>query len=156
MSTTILDRPQSYEEERGKPMPSFNHAVVQINLGSLFKASVAHRVLSELTLSILGTNYTPDLSVYPKRPVDFRHDTIRMTEVPLTTVEIYSPSQGSQEIMDKVDVYLNNGVKSCWVVAPTLKTITIYLPDGKQVSASEGIITDPATGLTADLGMVFE
>ena len=137
-------------------MPSFNHAVVQSNLIGLFRASPAHRVLSELTLSILGTNYTPDISVYSKRPVDFRHDTIRMTEPPLTAVEIFSPSQGTQEIMDKVNVYLENGIKSCWVVTPPLKNVTIYLPDGKQVSASEGIITDPVTGLSADLGAVFE
>lgn len=156
MSTAILERTPSYEEERGKPMPSFNHSVVQLNLGSIFKRSREHRVVSELTLSVAGTNFTPDLSVYEKRPVDFRHDTIRMTELPLTAVEIFSPSQGTQEIMDKVDVYLNNGVKSCWVVTPPLKNITIYLPDGKQVSASEGVIADPATGLTADLGEVFE
>ena len=137
-------------------MPSFNHSVVQLNLGSIFKKSCEHRVLSELTLAILGTNYTPDLSVYAKRPVDFRHDTIRMSELPLTAVEIFSPSQGTQEVMDKVNVYLENGIKSCWVVTPPLKNVTIYLPDGKQVSASEGVITDPATGLTADLGEVFE
>ena len=156
MSTAVLERPLSYEEERGKPMPSFNHGLVQMRLGVELSKDKKREVLSELTLSILGANYTPDLSVYAKRPVDFRHDTIRMTELPLTAIEIFSPLQGTQEIMDKVNIYLENGIKSCWVVTPPLKNITIYLPDGKQVSASEGAITDPATELSADLGSVFE
>ncbi|MBX7210716.1 MAG: Uma2 family endonuclease [Verrucomicrobiaceae bacterium] len=156
MSTAVLERPLSYEEERGKPMPSHNHGLVQMRLGVELSKEKKREVFSELTLSILGTNYTPDLSVYPRRPVDFRHDTIRMTELPLMAVEIFSPSQGTQEVMNKVNVYLENGIKSCWVVTPPLKNITIYLPDGKQVSASEGIIADPATGISADLGEVFE
>lgn len=52
--------------------------------------------------------------------------------------------------------YLENGIKSCGVVTPPLKNITICLPDGKRVSASERIITDPATGMSTDLGAVFE
>jgi Uma2 family endonuclease len=70
-------------------------------------------------------------------------------------VEILPPTQGYQGVMDKVETYLQNGVKSCWVVSPPFHLITIFSPDGTQQSVHEGIAKDPATGLTADLAAVF-
>jgi hypothetical protein len=32
MSSVLIETEQSYEKERKKPMPSFNHAIVQANL----------------------------------------------------------------------------------------------------------------------------
>ena len=78
-----------------------------------------------------------------------------MTEMPLTVVEIFSPQQGSQDVMEKVDAYLANGVKSVWIVAPPLATITIRTADGHRESFVSDVARDPATGLTADLAAVF-
>jgi hypothetical protein len=47
-------------------------------------------------------------------------------------------------------------VKSCWVVNPPARTITIYLPDGTDrtyVAGQQAV--DPATGVTADVDTVF-
>lgn len=156
MSTLVIEpgREMSYEEERGKPMPSKNHAIVQTNLiVELVKHPV--RVMSELALRLQGEDFTPDISVYPELSVDFRQDVIRLTEPPMTAVEIFSPRQGHQDVMDKVEVYFESGVKSCWVIAPPLKSITIMLPDGRQQSFDSGVATDPATGLTARVDVVF-
>jgi Uma2 family endonuclease len=98
---------------------------------------------------------TPDLSVYPRRPVDFRHDNICRTDPPLLVVEILSPTQGWLAVMYKVEWYLQNGVKSCWVVNPPQRAITIYTPDGGLKTFGEDSIKDPATGLTANLDAVF-
>jgi Uma2 family endonuclease len=155
METAVIDNVGSYERERGKPMPSRNHAIVQMNLGIEFARNKQYRVLSELALDLGGRPFTPDLSVYPRQPVDFRHDDVRVTEPPLLTVEIFSPTQGYQELMDKVDAYLNNGVKSCWVVNPPQRAITIYLVDGSEKTYVEGEVKDPVTGLSADLHAVF-
>ena len=155
MNTAVLDHPQSYEQERGKPMPSKNHAIVQTNLAVELAKQKEYRVMSELSLELNGRPFTPDLSVYPRRPVDFRHDHIRLTDPPLLVVEIWSPTQGSQELMDKVEAYLQSGVKSCWVVNPPQRAITIYTPDGSLKSFVEGQVKDPVTGLTADLEAVF-
>ena len=155
MATEILDKPLSYEEERGKPMPSFNHAAVQTNLIAEFARQREFRVCSELTLEFDGRPYTPDLSVYPREVLDLRHDQIRRSDPPLLVVEIFSPRQGSEDVMEKLDVYFRNGVKSCWVVSPPLHTISILRPDGSTETFNAGVAKDPVTGLTADLAQVF-
>jgi Uma2 family endonuclease len=155
MNAAVLDRPPTYEEERGKPMPSQNHAAVQANLILEFGANRECRPFSELTLEIDGVNYTPDLCVYPRHALNWRRDVIRRTDPPLLAVEILSPSQGYQEVQEKVAVYLAHGVKSCWVVSPFARTVTVYLPDGEPVTHAQGTVTDPATGLSARLEEVF-
>ena len=155
METEILDKPLTYEEERGKPMPSVNHAAIQINFGVEFAKDRRFRVYSELTLEFEGRSFTPDLSIYPRQELDLRHDIVKRTDPPLLVVEIFSPQQGYQDVMDKVDVYFRNGVKSCWIVSPPLHTVSLLSCDGKEQIFHAGVATDPATGLTADLAVVF-
>ena len=157
MSTDVLsERPLTYEEERGKPVPGINHAFIQTNLGVEFSKHHEFRTGSELTLELVpGDPKTPDLSVYPRQPLDLRRDVVRPSDPPLLTVEIVSPSQGMQEIMDKVKFYLTHGVKSVWVVVPPLHEVAIFLPDGSRQSHHAGVVCDPAIGVTADLDAVF-
>ena len=155
MGTATIDKPLTYEEERGKPMPSFNHAAIQMNLGVEFAKNHSFRTVSELTLEIHGRPYTPDLSLYARTPLNLRRDVSRATEPPLLVVEILSPQQGAQTVMDKVDVYLAFGVKSCWVVSPSMHSIQILTSEGHETVLNSGIATDPVTGLTADLAAVF-
>jgi hypothetical protein len=79
----------------------------------------------------------------------------KLTGPPLTVVESFSPQQGAQAVMGKVDVYPANGVKSCWVVSPPLNTVTILTADGRRERLVSGIAKDPATGLFADLAALF-
>ncbi len=157
MSTAILDeRPLTYEEERGKPMPSFNHSIIELRLGAQFLADRRFTTGIEMTLELLpGEPLTPDISVYPPQPLDLRHDIVRRTDPPLLTVEIVSPMQGMHEVMKKVEFYLAQGVRSVWVIAPPLRDVTIFLPDGSQQSHHGGVVTDPAIGIAADLDAVF-
>ena len=113
-------------------------------------------MLPEFTLELApGEVKTPDISVCPSEPMDLRHDVDRPSEAPLLAVEIVSPSQGTGEIMAKVDFYLAHGVKSVWVVTPPYRPVTIFLPDGSQQSHHGVVVRDPATGITADLEAVF-
>jgi len=160
MSMPVLEqtktvKPLTYEEERGKPMPSRNHGRVQTNTTLEFSRHEQFSVYGELTLTIEGRNYTPDISVYPQEPVDFRHDEVTRKDSPLTTVEILSPSQSVQDLVERAEVYLRNGVKSCWIITPAFRTVTILLPDGREEVFHRGIATDPVTGLTTDLEKVF-
>ena len=155
MSTATIDRPLTYEEERGKPVPSFNHGAIQMNLGAEFAKNHSFRTISELTLDISGKSHTPDLSVYPRTPLNLRHDLSPCPDPPLLAVEILSPQQGAQEVMDKVDLYFAFGVKSCWVVSPAMHTIQILTADGRENVLNSGMATDPVTGLTAELASVF-
>ena len=158
MSTATIEQPQplTYEEERGKPMPSFNHSIVQTNLTVEFAKHREYRVHNELDLELDGRRLTPDLSIYIREPLDVRHDIIRQTEPPLVTVEILSPMQGTYPVMEKVEYYLKSGVKACWVVNPALRTITIYAADGTDHTFVPGQqAVDPAIGIAADVTAVF-
>lgn len=156
MSTATIEQRSSYEEERGKPMPSSNHSWIQANLIGEFCKQRDYRIHSELTLDIHGERLTPDISLYSREiPVDLRHDIIRRPDPPLLVVEIFSPQQGTQEVMQKLDVYFAHGVKSCWVVAPPLHTISIYSADGAAKHFNTGTATDPVLGVTADVDAVF-
>ena len=57
--------------------------------------------------------------------------------------------------MDKVEIYFAFGVKSCWVLSPSMHSIQILTADGGKVVLNSGIATDPVTGLTAELAAVF-
>lgn len=136
-------------------MPSRNHAAAQTNLVAEFIKQREYRIFSELSLQLNGRPLTPDLPVYPRRPVDFRYDEVHLIEPPVLVVEILSPIQGMLAVMAKVEAYLQSGVKSCWVVNPPQRVISIYTPDGATKTYAEGVAKDPATGLTADLNAVF-
>ena len=158
MSTVTVEPPPplTYEEERGKPMPSVNHSIIQMNLGLEFAKHREFRVHSELDLELAGRKLTPDLSIYLREPLDVRHDIIRQTEPPLLAVEILSPMQGTYPVMEKVEYYLKSGVKTCWVVNPPARTITIYSADGTDRTFIPGQqAVDPAIGIAADVTAVF-
>ena len=159
MSTAIIEQsqpPLTYEEERGKPMPSYNHGIIQANLIGEFLKHREYRVVSELSLELDGRPLTPDLSIYHRQPLDVRHDEIKRTEPPLLTVEILSPTQGTHSVMEKIEYCLHAGVKTCWLVNPPTRTITIYTADGTDRTFLPGQqAIDPAIGVTADVTAVF-
>jgi Uma2 family endonuclease len=146
-----------YERKRGKPMPSKLHSVVQTNL---IIQLAAHRptftALSELTLRLGGRDLTPDLAIYRDLEVDFTQDELRMTDPPLVAVEIASPTQGMQDLIDTIRFLLEHGVQSCWLVQPQLRTITVFTEGALEPKTySDGAVTDPVTDITVDLAEVF-
>ena len=146
----------TYEQERGKPLPSLNHGHLQFLLSLAFGP---HRdkytVASELTLQLGDLRMTPDLCVFPKRDITFAHDTTRVTEPPLLAVEIVSPSQSTQDVADKIHDMLDAGVQSCWLVQPAMQTITVYTEDTKPRTVDHGTLTDPATDIEVDVDDLF-
>jgi hypothetical protein len=76
-----------YRTERGKPIPSLNHATVQLNLGSELRIRYKskYRITSDLSLTLDDWPSVPDISVLPPTPMDLRHDITAITEPPLLT-----------------------------------------------------------------------
>ncbi len=146
-----------YERERGKPMPSKFHSITQQNL-SIALASYRSRyiTLSELTLELDGERVVPDLSIYRREEIDFAEEEIRMTKPPLMTVEIASPTQGVQVLVDKIRFMLGKGVRSCWLVQPALQTVTIFSEEMKKRTVTEGAVTDPVTDIEVKMEDIFE
>jgi len=52
-------------------------------------------------------------------------DNLKVSQMPLLAVEILSPMQGTEDIFAKFRAYFALGIKSCWLVDPTLQTITV-------------------------------
>ena len=148
-----------YEKERGKPMPNIIHSAVQMSLAVAFSMQAKDRFLflPELTLEISPSSaLTPDFAVLSKRALNWGREPARCKDVPISVVEIVSPSQGYQVIIDKIDLYFAHGVQSVWEVNPALKYIAIHQPGEKEVRVIQhGEASDPATGLSVRLEDIF-
>ena len=147
-----------YEIERGKPMPSLNHGIIQSNLcfAILAKYRKEYSVISELSVELgKGKVVVPDLCIYPKKVYNGFQDRRKVAEPPLTAIEILSPTQGADEFSEKFEAYLAAGVKSYWFVQPMVDTIFVIAPDKNISVFHKGVLTDPATEITLDLNDVF-
>jgi Uma2 family endonuclease len=149
-----------YETERNKPMPSFNHSLLQIKLGALLfnQYGDKYQFHSELELDLPNSDRPtlPDICILPKQKIDWVNDIIRVKEPPLTTIEILSPMQNIETLKNKIyQQYFPAGVKSAWLVVPSLKTVSIYSPDGEVHSFSAGTLHDPTNGISIGLDNIF-
>lgn len=157
MDTTLAL--SEYEIERGKPMPSKNHAIVQANLLLAIQPKYASRfrVLPEINLDLPERERVPDLAIY--RSVEFTPgaDEVRMTEVPLSVIEILSPQQSITDLMVKRSEYFAAGVQSYWLVLPDLLSIYVfYSAEDYDVFAKQEVLHDRKLEIELGLGEVFK
>lgn len=149
--------PSNYERERGKPMPSKAHGYTQSNLIIALAAfRDRYTIFSELTLELDGREVTPDLSVYPKINVDLVHDEVRVPDPPLLAVEIASPTQNVQDLVEKIEFLLDAGVQSCWLVQPPLRTVTVFPGHMDGTTVSDGTVSDPVLDVEVDSTEIFD
>lgn len=147
-----------YQTERGKPMPSYNHAYLQAEI--CFQLKIKYNsefhILSELTLDLPSGKAVPGVCIYPKRVQNWQRDIIRKTDAPLLAIEILSPKQAFDDIVDKIqDIYFPSGVLSAWIVVPSAESVILYKPNQKPESFNKTIIKDTASGFELDLNLVF-
>lgn len=146
-----------YETERGKPMPNIIHGTIQTQISFLLKTNYSGHFIFPNELSLAtepGT--TPDICIYSKRKLDVREVEATETEMPLTTIEILSPSQTIDFLQSKVwNIYFPAGVGSAWIVVPQMKSIQLLTRDGEEVFY-KNILKDPTTGIQINVEKVFE
>ncbi len=158
-SNTSDRKLSDYEIERNKPLPDFRHSIVQTNL--LFKLTDLYNnsftILPELNLTMpTGRDAVPDICIYSKMKIDFSNDIESMIEMPFTTIEIISPPQSEEHLRQNSKRYFTAGIKSCWIVLPKFKTISVYSSiDKYEFFTSEMTLIDPATGIELPLTDVF-
>ena len=58
-------------------------------------------------------------------------DSTMVEGVPVLAVEILSPSDTTEEINDKIDLYIAAGVKQVWIVDPHFRTVRVHQPGRK-------------------------
>lgn len=152
------ERVSDYELERDKPMPSRNHSIIQSRLNiALGKYLDQFEILPELNLAPPGVRPSvPDICIYPKMEIDLLEDEIKVTDAPITAIEILSPKQSIDDIKEKIfQIYFPAGVKSVWLVVPTFRTVYVFTPDRKYATFASGTLHDPATGISLELDSFF-
>lgn len=145
-------------------MSSFNHAELQSHLAFLLRTAYRQQysILTELDFDFASGKTRPDLCILPKRRADWLEDEIIVQEVPLTTIEILSPCDGPPEqslnsLTERIyKKHFPAGVKTVWLVVPTVQTVSILLPDRRQLNFAQGQVTDPVTGIELPLSAIFE
>ena len=156
---TLAPEISDYELERGKPTPSVNHSIVQTN--TVFELKTRYReqfrFMSEINIAVANRVMVPDIGIFPKMPVDMANDSVVAPQLPLTTIEILSPAQAFDELVDKARAYFEAGVKSCWIVMPKAQAVLVYSAPGRYEFFHDAeTLTDPATGIELPLAPLFE
>ena len=137
--------------------PSYYQSYICTNVASALKQEGTYSVFTELTLAIDGKDYVPDVSVYPKRAVQWRtRDILRMTEMPLTAIEIVSPSQTMDDALNKFETYFRAGIKSCWLISPIMTAINIYTNMEQAQTFQVGDIVEPVLNIRIPITAIFE
>ena len=148
-----------YETERNKPMPNRIHGHIQHKIGFQLeiKYGTQFNIESEVTLDTQPKSSTPDICIYPKGNLRLKDIQAKATEMPLTTIEIQSPSQSPEDLVAKAwEYYFPAGVKSAWVFIPALKAVRIILPGDQNFLFISGEANDPTNGIRIPVEKIFE
>ena len=102
-------------------------------------------------------DYISDVCVYPQQPVNFfAPDSIRMAEMPIMAVEIVSPTQVIQDVLEKFPIYFQAGIQSCWLVIPAAQTVSVYTaPTQAHVFTAPIDLVDPVLNIRIPLTQIF-
>ena len=155
----VVEQPAltDYEIERGKPIPSFNHAIIQARISQQLLNGYENQFTIGSEMSLISTTppTVPDLSIFPETPINWLQDEVKVNRVPLTVVEILSPSQTVTELIDKSLLFFSIGVKSYWLVQPMLRAVFVLLPGDEELVFHNNTLTDPTNGIAIDLKKIF-
>jgi len=148
------------------PAPTRSHGVVCINAGRLLANYCFRRRKGYVTSNDSGvllerdpdTVRGPDVAVFEDADhfVDLHP---KYGEIPpILAVEVLSPSDRADRIMEKITDYLRNGVAILWVVDPERRTVTVYTPsNGPRVFEENQTLTggDVLPGLKCKVADLF-
>jgi Uma2 family endonuclease len=163
-----LELENEFENQEIK-MPSRNHSFAMGSLTGLLFNDKRFTVMPELSLDTSQTDLSqfglkvkeeliPDISLYPDKvglaaPID----ELKMKDMPLLVIEILSPRQSLNDILAKFQAYFALGIKSCWLVIPAIKAITIYpQPDqSKTFGTNDTEIIDEVVDIRLPIQEIF-
>ena len=159
LETEIDKELSAYEIERGKPMPNLTHGAIQANISAhlIVNYGSKFRIASEVSLATIPDGTTPDIVIYPKRELNFVNEIAKQNAAPLVTIEIQSPSQSNDAMIDKAHQYFEFGVKSSWIVFPAMKGVAVYSGlDQYEFFHNDDVLKDHNLNIEIDLKKVFE
>jgi len=144
-----------YENERGKPAPSFLHSIVQSNLVMpLYQYRKQYSIFMELDLKLPPDDWfvVPDFAILPKLKTDYQNDILAYTTPPKGVIDILNENQPLSDLIKRKNKYFKYGVKSCWIVLPEFKNIYVYsTPDDYEIFKSTDTLKDKNLDLSFSL-----
>jgi Uma2 family endonuclease len=157
-----------YELINGKikdvPMPGGDHSELQLFLGSLIRAFIyAHglgKAYTELHCKLSAdTTLVPDIAFVSTAQLAFYQDTGKpLPFAPDLAVEIISPSNSSEDMQEKLDLYLAAGTQEVWMIYPRQPEVTVHRANGTwQTIKRDGLLSsgDLLPGLSIQLADLF-
>ena len=115
-----------------KPMPQGEHSIIQTSLSTAINGIVKPQkialALTELRCTFGGRSIVPDISVFTwERIVKTDQGRIanRFTTHPDWIIEILSPEQSANKIIDKIVFCINQGTEIGWLIDPQDESVMI-------------------------------
>lgn len=154
------------EIEEDENMGSYNHGYIQVRLGILFDRLGNFTPINELSLDVSGVDLSkfdlrtkeeikPDVCLYPKRGLSQPRDILKMREMPLLAIEILSPRQGVYDILEKLRLYFELGIQSCWLVEPATRVVTVYTSIYDWQAFANNEVIDEKVGIHIPIHEIF-
>ncbi len=171
MGQTELD--DEFIDDEELEVGSINHSLAQTKLTSLLdndqrfvtfvelSLDVSAIDLSKFNLKITG-ELVPDICVYASTPPEpnqeIEADLLKVSQMPDLVIEVLSPTQSVHFLVRKIKAYFALGVKSCWLVEPTVNVIHVYpRPDQhKTYDMSDTDVIDEVMDIRLSIQKVFK
>jgi len=141
------------EQIEEREMPSFNHSYICAEIIEQISESKQFKALPELTLDI-GNGLTPDVSIYLRSKIkpNFLRDFPKYPEMPVVAIEVISASQNIQDLLEKAQLLVANGVKAVWTIEPFSNSIFVTTKDGEEIFHNQAV---ESKGIKVDFRKIF-
>lgn len=114
-----------------KPMPQGKHSIIQTQLTSAInQVGSQHLALTELRCTFGGRSLVPDIAVFERSriPIDEDGEIANKFDYPDWTIEILSPKQAPNRVINNIIFCLNQGTKLGWFIDLIDKSVMVFQP----------------------------
>ena len=118
-----------------KPMPQGKHSRIQTclstNINQVGEPQQKALALTELRCTFGGRSLVPDIGVFEWSRIPTDEDgeiANRFESYPDWTIEILSPDQSPNRVINKIIFCINQGTKLCWFIDPNDKSVMVFQP----------------------------
>ena len=139
--TEVIDLEDEILDDEETKMGSLNHSLATGRITGLLFNDERFTVMPELSLDASKIDLkrfklkakeelVPDLCVYTEPPQapdkEIEDDILKVSQMPDLAIEVLSPSQSVSFLVRKIKALFALGVKSCWLVEPSVDVVHVY------------------------------
>jgi len=76
----------------------------------------------------------------------------RYPEMPIVAIEVISASQNIQDLLEKAQILVTNGVKAVWTIEPFSRSIFVTTKNGEEIFYNREVESE---GIKVDFKKIF-